>query len=465
MAFESLSERLQGTLKKVTGQSQLTEQNMEEMLREIRLALLEADVNYEVVKDFIAKTKEKALGADVLGSLKPGQVVVKIVHDELVELLGTDVSTVDFSKKPTIIMMVGLQGSGKTTTTGKIAKRIKEKDGKKPLLVAADIYRPAAVEQLKTIGQQVDVEVFSEGTDVSAEKIVTDALDHAKENHNDVILIDTAGRLQIDQPLMEELKHLKAIAQPDEILLVVDSLAGQEIANVASSFNDQLGITGAVLTKLDGDSRGGGAISIRYLTHVPIKYIGTGEKLDQIDLFYPDRMAERILGMGDVVSLVEKVQDVYDEKESMKAFNKMQRGTFGLDDMLVQMKQLKKMGPLSGILKMLPGMPKMPKIDDDEANDRLKETESMILSMTLEERQHPEIINMKRRERIAKGSGKTIADVNRLLKQFEQSKKMMKQLSNIDPNTGMMTQKPQRSNFNPAGGPHKKVRHKKKKKR
>lgn len=465
MAFESLSERLQGTLKKVTGQSQLTEQNMEEMLREIRLALLEADVNYEVVKDFIAKTKEKALGADVLGSLKPGQVVVKIVHDELVELLGTDVSTVDFSKKPTIIMMVGLQGSGKTTTTGKIAKRIKEKDGKKPLLVAADIYRPAAVEQLKTIGQQVDVEVFSEGTDVSAEKIVTDALDHAKENHNDVILIDTAGRLQIDQPLMEELKHLKAIAQPDEILLVVDSLAGQEIANVASSFNDQLGITGAVLTKLDGDSRGGGAISIRYLTHVPIKYIGTGEKLDQIDLFYPDRMAERILGMGDVVSLVEKVQDVYDEKESMKAFNKMQRGTFGLDDMLVQMKQLKKMGPLSGILKMLPGMPKMPKIDDDEANDRLKETESMILSMTLEERQHPEIINMKRRERIAKGSGKTIADVNRLLKQFEQSKKMMKQLSNIDPTTGMMTQKPQRSNFNPAGGPHKKVRHKKKKKR
>ena len=462
MAFESLSERLQGTLKKVTGQSQLTEQNMEEMLREIRLALLEADVNYEVVKDFIAKTKEKALGADVLGSLKPGQVVVKIVHDELVELLGTDVSTVDFSKKPTIIMMVGLQGSGKTTTTGKIAKRIKEKDGKKPLLVAADIYRPAAVEQLKTIGQQVDVEVFSEGTDVSAEKIVTDALDHAKENHNDVILIDTAGRLQIDQPLMEELKHLKDIAHPDEILLVVDSLAGQEIANVASSFNDQLGITGAVLTKLDGDSRGGGAISIRYLTHVPIKYIGTGEKLDQIDLFYPDRMAERILGMGDVVSLVEKVQDVYDEKESMKAFNKMQRGTFGLDDMLVQMKQLKKMGPLSGILKMLPGMPKMPKIDDDEANDRLKETESMILSMTLEERQHPEIINMKRRERIAKGSGKSVADVNRLLKQFEQSKKMMKQLSNIDPTTGMMTQKPQRSNFNPAGGPHKKVRHKKK---
>lgn len=464
MAFESLSERLQGTLKKVTGQATLTEENMEDMLREIRLALLEADVNYSVVKDFIAKTKEKALGADVLGSLKPGQVVVKIVHDELVELLGTDVSTVDYSKVPTILMMVGLQGSGKTTTTGKIAKYIKEKNGKKPLLVAADIYRPAAVEQLKTIGEQVGVPVFSEGTDVSAEKIVTDALSYAKENHNDVILIDTAGRLQIDQPLMDELKHLKEIAHPDEILLVVDSLAGQEIANIAQSFNDQLGITGAVLTKLDGDSRGGGAISIRYLTHVPIKYIGTGEKLDQIDLFYPDRMAERILGMGDVVSLVEKVQDVYDEKESMKAFNKMQRGTFDLDDMLTQMRQLKKMGPLSGILKMLPGMPKMPKIDDEDANARLKATESMIYSMTKEERHHPEIINNKRRERIAKGSGKSVADVNRLLKQFEQSKKMMKQLSNIDPQTGMPG-KPRNNNFNANNGPHKKVRHKKKKRR
>ncbi len=465
MAFESLSERLQGTLKKVTGQSQLTEQNMEDMLREIRLALLEADVNYDVVKDFIAKTKEKALGQDVLGSLKPGQVVVKIVHDELVELLGTDVATVDYSKKPTIIMMVGLQGSGKTTTTGKIANRIKTKNGKKPLLVAADIYRPAAIEQLKTIGEQINVPVFEEGTEVRAETIVQDALAYAKENHNDVIFIDTAGRLQIDQPLMDELKRLKLIAHPDEILLVVDSLAGQEIANVAKSFNEQLGITGAVLTKLDGDARGGGAISIRYLTHVPIKYIGTGEKLDAIDLFYPDRMAERILGMGDVVSLVEKVQDVYDEKESEKALNKMKAGTFGLDDMLVQMKQIRKMGPLSGILKMIPGMPKIPKFNDEDANERLKATESMILSMTLEERKHPEIINPRRRERIAKGSGKTVNEVNQLLKQFEQSKKMMKQFSNIDPTTGMPTQKPQRSNFNPNGGPHKKVRHKKKKRR
>ncbi|HAH74826.1 MAG TPA: signal recognition particle protein [Kandleria vitulina] len=465
MAFESLTDRLSETLKKVRGQDRLTEENMDEMLREIRLALLEADVNFTVVKDFIKNTKEKALGQDVLGSLKPGQVVVKIVHDELVELLGTDVSTVDFSKKPTIVMMVGLQGSGKTTTTGKIAKYIKEKNHKKPLLVAADIYRPAAVEQLKTIGEQVDVSVYSEGVDVSAQQIVKNALAKAEADGNDVILIDTAGRLQIDQKLMEELKELKGIANPDEILLVVDSLAGQEIANVASSFNEQLGITGAVLTKLDGDSRGGGAISIRYLTHVPIKYIGTGEKLDQIELFYPDRMAERILGMGDVVSLVEKVQDVYDEKESMKAFNKMKSGTFDLNDMLDQMHQLKKLGPLSGLLKMVPGMPKLPKFSDEDSNARLKETESLIYSMTMQERQHPEIINMRRRERIAKGAGKTVADVNRLLKQFEQAKKMMKQFSNIDPMTGMPTQKPQHNGgYNPNPN-RKKVRHKKKKKR
>lgn len=465
MAFESLTDRLSETLKKVRGQDRLTEENMDEMLREIRLALLEADVNFTVVKDFIKNTKEKALGQDVLGSLKPGQVVVKIVHDELVELLGTDVSTVDFSKKPTIVMMVGLQGSGKTTTTGKIAKYIKEKNHKKPLLVAADIYRPAAVEQLKTIGEQVDVPVYSEGVDVSAQQIVKNALAKAEAEGNDVILIDTAGRLQIDQKLMEELKELKGIANPDEILLVVDSLAGQEIANVASSFNEQLGITGAVLTKLDGDSRGGGAISIRYLTHVPIKYIGTGEKLDQIELFYPDRMAERILGMGDVVSLVEKVQDVYDEKESMKAFNKMKSGTFDLNDMLDQMHQLKKLGPLSGLLKMVPGMPKLPKFSDEDSNARLKETESLIYSMTMQERQHPEIINMRRRERIAKGAGKTVADVNRLLKQFEQAKKMMKQFSNIDPMTGMPTQKPQHNGgYNPNPN-RKKVRHKKKKKR
>ncbi len=463
MAFESLSERLQESLKKMRGQATLTEENMDEMLREIRLALLEADVNFQVVKEFIANTKQKALGQDVLGSLKPGQVVVKIVHDELVDLLGTEVSEIDFSKKPTVIMMVGLQGSGKTTTSGKIAKLLTKKYSKKPLLVAADIYRPAAVDQLKTLGQQLDVPVFEKGTDVSAEEIVREALEFGRNAGNDVIIIDTAGRLHIDEPLMQELQNIKDIANPSEILLVVDALTGQDIVNVASSFNEHLSITGAVLTKLDGDSRGGGALSVRHITHVPIKFIGTGEKLDAIDLFYPDRMADRILGMGDVVSLVEKIQDVYDEKETMKTFNRRQQGTFGLDDMLEQMHQMRKLGPLSGILKMIPGMPKIPQINDEDTEKKLKETEAIIYSMTKEERRDPSILNAKRKERIAKGCGKSVADVNKLIKQFEQSKLMMKQLGNINPTTGMPTQKPKSNNtYNPY---RKKERHKKKKKR
>lgn len=464
MAFDSLSERLQGTLKKVSGQGRLTEKNMEEMLTEIRLALLEADVNFQVVKEFIASTKEKALGQDVLGSLKPGQVVVKIVHDELVELLGTTAATIDFNKKPTVIMMVGLQGSGKTTTAGKIANLISKKHGKKPLLVAADIYRPAAVDQLKTLGEQLNVPVYEKGTSQSAESIVEEAMRFARENNNDVIIIDTAGRLHIDEPLMKELSNIKEIAHPHEILLVVDALTGQDIVNVASSFNEQLSITGAVLTKLDGDSRGGGALSIRHITHVPIKFIGTGEKLDAIDLFYPDRMADRILGMGDVVSLVEKVQDVYDEKDTMKTYKRMQSGQFGLDDMLSQMQQLRKLGPLSGVLKMIPGMPKIPKLNDEDSDRKLKETESIIFSMTKQERRDPSIITLSRKERIAKGCGKDVAAVNRLLKQFEESKKMMKMLGNFDPNTGMpMHGKPKNPNsFNPN---RKKVRHKKKKKK
>lgn len=463
MAFDSLSERLQSTLKKVSGQGRLTEKNMEEMLSEIRLALLEADVNFQVVKEFMAATKEKALGQDVLGSLKPGQVVVKVVHDELVKLLGTSVVEVEFSKKPTVIMMVGLQGSGKTTTSGKIAKLITKKYGKKPLLVAADIYRPAAVDQLKVLGEQLSVPVYEKGTSQSAESIVQEALAYGYENNHDVIIIDTAGRLHIDEPLMKELANIKEIAQPSEILLVVDALTGQDIINVASSFNEQLSITGAVLTKLDGDSRGGGALSIRHITGVPIKFIGTGEKLDAIDLFYPDRMADRILGMGDVVSLVEKVQDVYDEKDTMKTLNRMQSGTFGLDDMLKQMQQLRKLGSLSGIMKMIPGLPKIPKIDDEESEKKLKLTESIIFSMTKEERRDPSIITTSRKERIAKGCGKTAADVNRLLKQFEESKKMMKQFAGFDPNTGMPSQKPSNSfQFDPN---RKKERHKKKKKR
>ncbi len=463
MAFESLSERLQESLKKIRGQATLTEENMDEMLREIRLALLEADVNFQVVKEFIANTKEKALGQDVLGSLKPGQVVVKIVHDELVELLGTTVSELDLSKKPTVIMMVGLQGSGKTTTSGKIAKLLAQKYSKNPLLVAADIYRPAAVDQLKTLGEQLDIPVFEKGTDVKVEQIVSEAMNYAYANHHDVVLIDTAGRLHIDEPLMHELQNIKDIVHPSEILLVVDALTGQDIVNVAQSFHEHLQITGAVLTKLDGDSRGGGALSIRHITHVPIKFIGTGEKLDAIDLFYPDRMADRILGMGDVVSLVEKVQDVYDEKETMKTFERMKRGTFGLDDMLEQMHQVRKLGPLSGILKMIPGMPSLPQINDEDTDQKLKLTESIIYSMTKEERRDPSILNARRKERIAKGCGRSVADVNRLLKQFEASKQMMKQMGNIDPTTGMPTQRPQaRPQFNPN---RKKERHKKKKKK
>lgn len=462
MAFDSLSERLQESLKKVKGQSTLTEANMEEMLREIRLALLEADVNFKVVKEFIANTKEKALGQNVLGSLKPGQMVVKIVHDELVELLGTEVSTLDISHKPTVVMMVGLQGAGKTTSAGKIAKYLKDKHAKNPMMIAADIYRPAAIDQLKTLGNQLDIPVFEKGTTVSAEDIVKEGLEYGRSEGHDIIIIDTAGRLHIDETLMQELKNIKEIAKPNEILLVVDSLTGQDIVNVASSFNEQLDITGAVLTKLDGDSRGGGALSIRHITHVPIKFIGTGEKLDAIDLFYPDRMADRILGMGDVVSLVEKVQNVYDEKESMDTLKKMKKGTFGLDDMLTQMQQVRKLGPLSGILKMIPGMPSMPQINDEDTDKKIKLTESIIFSMTKEERRDPSIINSKRKERIAKGCGKTVADVNRLLKQFEQSKEMMKMMGNFDPNTGMMRKDDKKSNYDPY---RKKERRKKKKKR
>ena len=459
MAFESLSSRLQESLKKVRGQSTLTEENMEDMLREIRLALLEADVNFTVAKEFIADVKEKAIGQDVIGSLKPGQVLVKIVHDELVELLGGEVATLDLSHTPTVIMMVGLQGSGKTTSAAKISKYLVDKQSKKPLMIAADIYRPAAVEQLKTLGQQLNIDVFEKGTDLSAEEIVQEGMNYGLSHGHDVIIIDTAGRLHIDEPLMQELSNIKEIAKPHEILLVVDALTGQDIVNVASSFNEQLTITGAVLTKLDGDARGGGALSIRHITHVPIKFIGTGEKLDALDLFYPDRMADRILGMGDVVSLVEKVQDVYDEEESRDAYKRLKKGTFGLDDMLDQLHQIQKLGPLSGVMKMMPGMNNIPDIDDAKTDETLKITESIIYSMTPEERRNPSIINPKRKQRIAKGSGRTVADVNRLLKQFEQTLKMMKQMDSIDPNTG---RKKQNNTYNPN---RKKVRHKKKKRR
>ena len=464
MAFESLSERLQSSIKKIRGQSSLTEENMDEMLREIRLALLEADVNFKVVKSFIQNVKEKALGQDVMGSLTPGQMVVKIVHDELVELLGTEVSEINFTKKPTVIMMVGLQGAGKTTTGGKIANLIRKKYKKSPLLVAADIYRPAAIDQLETLGRSLDVPVFSKGTEVKPEQIVSEAMEYAKENNHDVILIDTAGRLHIDELLMDELLHIKEIAHPDEILLVVDALTGQDIVNVASSFNEKLSITGAVLTKLDGDARGGGALSIRHITQVPIKFIGTGEKLDALDLFYPERMADRILGMGDVMSLIEKAQDVIDEKSAKKSLDRLTSGQFGLDDMLDQLKQVQKLGPISGILKMIPGMNgAIPNVNDEDAKKEMVKTEAIINSMTKDERRDPSVLNAKRKIRIASGCGMQVADINRLLKKFEQSKAMMENMTRMNPMTGMMSGKPKKAAVVQPN--RKKERHKKKKKR
>lgn len=456
MPFESLTDRLSQTLKKVRGQKTLTQENMDDMLREIRLALLEADVNFNVVKDFIKDVKEEALGQEVLSSLTPGQMVVKIVHEQLVKLLGTEVSTIDASKKPTIIMMVGLQGSGKTTTAGKIAKYMAEKASKKPLLVACDVYRPAAVEQLITLGKTIQVDVFQKGTAVKPEIIASEALAYAKENGHDLIIVDTAGRLHVDEGLMDELVRIENLIHPTEELLVVDALTGQDIINVAQSFNEKIHLTGAVLTKMDGDSRGGGALSIRHITNVPIKFIATGEKLDALDLFYPDRMADRILGMGDVLSLIEKASNVIDEDSSKKAFNRLQNGTYGLDDMLENMHQMQKLGPLSGIMKMIPGMPSnLPNFKDEDVNKKLKKTEAIIQSMTPEERRHPDIIKANRKIRIAKGCGMEVADVNRLLKQFEQSQLMFNKMSQM---TGMAKAK---NNYNPT---RKKVRHKKKKK-
>ena len=424
MAFDSLSERLQSTLKKVSGQGQLTESNMEEMLTEIRLALLEADVNYQVVKEFIASTKEKAIGADVVGSLKPGQVLVKIVHDELVHLLGDEVSEVDFSKKPTVIMMVGLQGSGKTTTSGKIAKLIKTKYAKKPLLVAGDIYRPAAVDQLVTLGKQLDVPVYEKGTSESAENIVKGAMNYAALNNNDVIIIDTAGRLHIDEPLMQELANVKEIAKPDEILLVVDSLTGQDIVNVAASYNEKLSITGAVLTKLDGDTRGGAALSIRAVTQKPIKFIGMGEKLDDLEPFHPDRMASRILGMGDVLSLIEKAQETMDMEKAKAQGAKLKKQEFDFEDFLDQMEQIQKMGSMDKILGMIPGMGDIKnQLGDVDMNGKvMNRIKAIIQSMTVEERRNPQILNASRIRRIAKGSGTSVQEVNKLIKQFNEMK-------------------------------------------
>ena len=427
--FENLGDRLQNALKKIKGYGKITEDNIGEMTREIRLALLEADVNYKVVKEFINDVKEKALGEEVRKSLSPGEMFVKIIKDELVKLLGGEKEDLITNKKPTIVMLVGLQGSGKTTTIGKLGNLVRKKYKKSPLFVACDIYRPAAIEQLKQIGKELNIEVYDEGKNNPVDT-VKNALEFAKEHNNDYILIDTAGRLHIDEDLMQELINIKDAINPNEILLVVDGMVGQDIINVIEGFNTTLPLTGTIITKLDGDTRGGAALSIRHLTNVPIKMVGVSEKLDGLQEFDPERMASRILGMGDILSIIEKAEEVIDEDEAKKSVKKMQSGKFDLEDFLSQMKQIKKLGPLENILKMLPGASKMGlnKINIDPK--QIAHIEAIVLSMTPKERRNPEIIKASRKIRIAKGSGMKVEDVNRLLNQFEQMKKMMKQISN-----------------------------------
>lgn len=427
MAFEGLSSRLQDITRKLRGKARITESDLKEVLREVKLALLEADVNYKIVKDFIKVIEEKALGQDVLKSLTPGQQVVKIVKDELVALLGGEESKINFTPNPpTIIMLVGLQGSGKTTTAGKLANIIR-KQGKKPLLVACDVYRPAAIKQLQVVGKQLDIPVFSNETEKNVSSIARQAISYAISKLNDVVIIDTAGRLQIDEALMQELKDLKRDVKPHEILLVVDSMTGQDAVNIAKTFNEELGIDGLVLTKLDGDTRGGAALSVKKITGRPIKYIATGEKLNDIEAFYPERMASRILGMGDVLSIIEKAEETFDMEEAAKLEKKMRKQGFDLDDYLTQLRQMKKMGSFSSILKLIPGMNKLKdiKVDDKE----FLKIEAIICSMTQEERRNPKILNGSRRLRIAKGSGTTVEQINKFMKSFEMTQKMMKDMT------------------------------------
>ena len=426
--FEYLGDRLSNAIKNIRGMGKITEENINDAIREIRMALLEADVNYQVVKEFVNIVKEKALGVEVTKSLKPDEVFIKIIKDELVSLLGDNYVPLETSKNPTIIMMVGLQGSGKTTTAGKIANYVRKKHHKKPLLVACDIYRPAAIEQLQTIGKGLDVPVFTKGKE-SPVSIIKDALEYAKENRLDYIIIDTAGRLQIDEELMQELKDISSEYHPHETLLVVDAMMGQDAINVITGFNDALSLTGAVLTKLDGNTKGGVALSIRHLTNIPIKFVGDSEKLDGLSEFYPERMAERILDMGDIMSIAEKVESVIDEQEAKDAARKMRSGKFDLEDFLNTLKQIKKLGPLENILKMLPQARKMGLNNVDINPKDMAHIEAIILSMTPKERKNPDIIKASRKQRIAKGSGRSVEEVNRLLNQFEDMKKMMKMVS------------------------------------
>lgn len=428
MAFEGLSTRLQAITRKLGGKARITENDLKEVMREVKLALLEADVNYKIVKDFIAEVEKKALGQDVLKSLTPGQQVVKIVRDEMTELLGGVTSKINFTPNPpTIIMLVGLQGSGKTTTSGKLANLLR-KQGKKPLLVACDVYRPAAIKQLQVVGKSLNIPVYANENSKDVVRIAKQAISEAYSKLNDVIILDTAGRLHIDEDLMQELKNVKTNVKPHEILLVVDSMTGQDAVNVAQTFNEKLGIDGVILTKLDGDTRGGAALSVKKITGKPIKFAATGEKLSDIEEFHPDRMTSRILGMGDMLSIIEKAEEAFDEEEAIKLEKKLKKQEFDLDDYLSQLRQMKKMGSFSSILKMIPGMNKFGdiKVDDKE----FIKIEAIICSMTKKEKKNTRLLNASRRQRIAKGSGTTVQDINKFISSYETTQKLMKKMQN-----------------------------------
>ena len=428
--FENLSERLERSFKILKGEGKITEINVAETLKDVRRALLEADVNFKVAKQFTDEVKAKALGMNVINAIKPGELMVKIVHDELARLMGGETAQVNLSGNPTVILMSGLQGSGKTTFSGKLARKLKSEQGKRPLLVACDVYRPAAIDQLKVLAGQIDVPVYTEDGNKNPVEIAENAIRHAKANHLDLVIIDTAGRLAVDDQMMQEIAAIKKAVKPQETLFVVDSMTGQDAVNTAKEFNDRLDFDGVVLTKLDGDTRGGAALSIRTVVTKPIKFVGTGEKLDALDLFHPSRMADRILGMGDIVSLVEKAQNAYDEKQARELQRKIAKNQFNFNDFLQQIQQIQKMGNLKELASMIPGVGKAIK-DIDIDDNAFKGIEAIIRSMTEQERQHPEIINGSRRKRIAKGSGTDIQEVNRLIKQFDDARKMMKAVSGI----------------------------------